>query len=413
MSDVDVAIIGAGAAGLSAAKTVQATGRSFVVLEAMDRAGGRAFTTTLAGMPYDAGCHWLHSASRNPFTTIADRLGFRYLNRGGRDAHWMHLGERWADDATVAAAWADIETAFEAAEAPGLRGEDVAALTDINIIGPWYRLARHWLTLLSAAPPEEISSLDLSRYHDTGENFPVEEGYGALVAANAADIPVWLNHAVERVVVDGDAVTLSGGWGTVRARAALLTASTNVLATGRIAFEPVLPERTMTALAHCPTGAAEKAIIVFDRDVFGAPPTSYFDFCDMRDPQRPPINFTLNPFGRPMAIGQLAGALADDLVDTPDAMAAFALDALADAFGADIRARVVATGATAWRSMPSIQGAYSCALPGYAWAREALAAPVHKRLFLAGEAVSPHAFSTCHGAHESGAAQAKRALALL
>jgi monoamine oxidase len=82
MSHYDVAIIGAGAAGLAAGLSLQSAGRSFIVLEARDRIGGRAFTdATTLGLPFDCGAHWLHAASQNPFTTIADRLGFAYNDK--------------------------------------------------------------------------------------------------------------------------------------------------------------------------------------------------------------------------------------------------------------------------------------------------------------------------------------------
>ena len=65
--------------GLAAGSTLQQAGRSFVILEARSRIGGRAFTdtSTFPGIPFDLGGHWLHAAKRNPFTAIADRLGFR------------------------------------------------------------------------------------------------------------------------------------------------------------------------------------------------------------------------------------------------------------------------------------------------------------------------------------------------
>src|SRR3954470_18852890 len=73
--DVDVAIVGAGAAGLAAAKRIAAAGRSFVVLEARSRIGGRVFTDTSLGAPFDAGAEFIHWAERNPWKRIAEELG--------------------------------------------------------------------------------------------------------------------------------------------------------------------------------------------------------------------------------------------------------------------------------------------------------------------------------------------------
>src|SRR5258708_39030588 len=76
-SSVDVAIIGAGAAGLGAAHALKNSGLSTIVLEARDRVGGRAHTILAApGITFDLGCGWLHSADQNTFAEIAEQLNF-------------------------------------------------------------------------------------------------------------------------------------------------------------------------------------------------------------------------------------------------------------------------------------------------------------------------------------------------
>src|SRR5258705_4917901 len=76
-SSVDVAIIGAGAAGLGAANTLKNSGLSTIVLEARNRVGGRAHTILASpDVTFDVGCGWLHSADENSFVKIAEQLGF-------------------------------------------------------------------------------------------------------------------------------------------------------------------------------------------------------------------------------------------------------------------------------------------------------------------------------------------------
>src|ERR671913_287399 len=75
-ADVDVVIIGGGAAGIGAARRLAAAGRSALVLEATSRLGGRAWTPEVAGLALDLACGWLHSADRNPWVSIAEGSGF-------------------------------------------------------------------------------------------------------------------------------------------------------------------------------------------------------------------------------------------------------------------------------------------------------------------------------------------------
>src|SRR5215472_18816068 len=81
-SDVDIAVIGAGAAGIGAARRLREAGAvSLLVLEARDRVGGRVHTIAPSGFALDRGAEWLHSADRNPLSPIARELGFRVRRR--------------------------------------------------------------------------------------------------------------------------------------------------------------------------------------------------------------------------------------------------------------------------------------------------------------------------------------------
>ncbi|WP_428031246.1 flavin monoamine oxidase family protein [Ancylobacter sp.] len=419
----EVIVVGAGAAGLAAGARLKQAGVDVRVLEAAARTGGRAFTDTATfGVAWDRGCHWLHSASVNPLRAAADELGIAYLARGNRKARATHLGDHWAGEDEREAIWQAIQDTYGAIHQAGAEGRDVAASEVLGPATPWTRLARHWLTLLSAAEPERLSTLDYAAYTDTGENYPVEKGYGALVQAVAAraapDLDIVTGCPVSKVDWSGQGVSLATPRGTLTARLAIVAVPTSVIARGGLSFAPLLPPELAEAFEALPLGAAEKVAFLFDRDVFGVEPTSYIDTLDLRDPDRKPVNFTLNPFGQPMAIAQLGGENAARLVQAgPQAMRDFALAALKDAFGADIEKHIAGVATTGWVADPLIGGGYSCALPGLAHLRgrltQALTQPVGERVLFAGEAASPHAYSTAHGAHQTGLAAAETALALL
>ncbi|CAA0104303.1 L-amino acid dehydrogenase [Starkeya nomas] len=415
----EVIVVGAGAAGLAAGAQLRRAGIDVLVVEAASRTGGRAWTDTATfGVAWDRGCHWLHSASVNPLRAAADELGLSYLSRGSRQARATHLGDRWADEDERKAAWQAIDAAYAAIHHAGEEGRDIAASEVLDKGSPWIRLARHWLTLMSAAEPERLSTLDYAAYTDTGENYPVEKGYGALVQAVAAhaapDLPVVTGCPVSLVDWSGSGVALQTPRGTLKARLVIIAVPTTVIARGGLAFAPLLPPDLAEAFEALPLGAAEKVAFLFDRDVFGVAPTTYVDTIDLRNPDRRPVNFTLNPFGANMAIGQLGGDNAARLVKAgPDAMRDFGLAALKDAFGADIEKHVAGFATTGWVADPLIGGAYSCALPGFAHVRARLGRPLGDRILFAGEAVSAHAYSTAHGAHLTGLAAADAALAQL
>lgn len=418
-SETDVAVIGAGAAGLAAGARLRAAGVTFRVLEAASVPGGRAATdTTTLGVPWDLGCHWLHDARENPFTALADRLGFRVGRANPLPKRPLLLGTRLADPQEKEAADAEVDIAFEAVLAAGRAGRDISARQALReapgVPGPYAPLARHWLELMSAAGPDAISARDFALYKDTDDNWPVLDGYGALVRAVAGDLPVTLDCPVRRIDRTGPRLRLETEQGTLSCRTAIVTASTAVVASGRLAFTPALPQDLAEAFAALPLGFAEKVAILFSGDVFGVAPRSALDSIDPDQPERAGASCLLRPDGAPAALVHVAGPEAQAIAaDGEGALVDFALSVLSAAFGTGLRDKVVRTRVTGWAGMSYIGGAYSCALPGRAHLRARLHGGLDERIFFAGEALGREAFSTCHGAHRSGIAAAEAALAAL
>jgi monoamine oxidase len=398
---LDLVIVGAGAAGLAAGRAAAAAGLGFAVVEAKHRPGGRAYTEWESfGTPFDHGCQWLHSGSINPFARIADRYGMRYLKRW-REGRY-HDGRAWLPPEENAAVSDAISAAFDAVEAAGAAGRDVAAAQALDPAMPYGVYFRRSYTGYMAAEPELVSTLDSSRYHDTGENWPVVDGYGALVVRHGAPVPVAFDCPARRIDWSGPGVRVETPRGTLAARAAIVTASTGALAGGRLRFVPALPAPTEAALHALPMGTANKIGVAFDRDPFGGVEPH---FVQLAGEGRAGAGFQVAPFGRPMATAYLGGRLAVELeAEGPAAMVAYAREKLAIMFGSAILDRIVAAKPTAWQGDPWIAGAYSVARPGQGEARAALAAPVADRLFFAGEATSLDAFATAHGAHLTGEA---------
>ncbi|MCC6946128.1 MAG: FAD-dependent oxidoreductase [Bradyrhizobiaceae bacterium] len=402
--EVDIAIIGAGAAGIAAARRLADAGADFVVLEARSRIGGRAWTAELAGFPLDLGCGWLHSADRNPWTGIAEKAGFA-IDRtpapwtAGRDLTFTEADQR-DFRAAFAAFYGRLDQAAE-------EGEDRPASVCLAPGGRWNALLDAISTYANGAELDRVSIRDAAQYSDDEVNWRVVEGYGTAVAAHGAGLPVALDCAVTWIDHSGASVRIETSRGTVVAKTAIVTLPTDIIADETVRFMPTLPDK-LDAAAGLPLGLADKVLLALDHPESVPAETRLFGWMDRTATGA----YHFRPFGRPLVEGYFGGELARVLEHEGEAaFAQYAIDEIAGRFGGDIRARLRPVAATAWARDPHARGSYSYAMPGKAGARAILAQPVNDRLFFAGEACSAESFTTAHGAYETGVAAAESALA--
>jgi monoamine oxidase len=401
MSDLDVAVIGAGAAGLAAAKTLVARGFAVQVIEARDRIGGRAHTDrSQYGVPIDLGCAWLHSADVNPFRAIGAELGFTIVEREPAWGRQRRIGRLSRGE--TAAIEQTIEEGLDAIVAAGEGGLDIAASEVLPEHAPGRPLLDAIISWIYGADPAQVSTLDGARYRDTGQNWPVVEGYGALVEAHAGDLPIRLSTPALAIDWKGRGVRIETPAGVLAARAAIVTLPTGVMADGSVRFKPALPARKLSAIEHLPLGVADKVFFRLSGKAVDLPKES---FTRARHDTSRTSSIQIRPFGRDIVGCYFGGSYARELEET-GTLAEAAENDLVHALGGDIRRHLSAPKATAWYLDPHARGSYSAALPGHAHRRADLALPLADRLFFAGEACSPDFFSTCHGAHLSGIATA-------
>ena len=222
----------------------------------------------------------MHSASLNPFVGIAETLGFRYRREHGWNSTIHHYGA-FLDDARTRAVDALVE-ADERAIAAAARHGDPPVADVMNLDSPWAPYHAYWLSLDSSRDPDEVGAAGIAAYHETDEDWPVIDGFGALVAAWAADVPVTLNAPVQRVAMTRDGVDVETPLGTIAGRTALITVSTNMLVCGRIAFEPELPSWKTTAAQALPLGVHNKIADRAEQRVRGYPRIAVPDGDDAR-----------------------------------------------------------------------------------------------------------------------------------
>lgn len=399
-SNFDLVIVGAGAGGIGAAHAAKKAGLDFCVLEASHRIGGRGLTEELApGIPWDLGCHWLHSGGINPLAGVADQVGIHYDKGSASRAFYMR-GEKLPSNEQ--SGFTDfLSKHWQKVEASAARGEDIALSELIDYESRFAPYYCYWQSLMTSEDVDNFSALDLFHYEDTDENWPVREGYGELLLRHAEALPVELNTKVEKIDYSGSGVLITSNRGSVRAKHVVVTVSTGVLGARDIQFVPELPLATREAIASLPLGCYNNFAMLYNEDwPFDEDTPDRIDYSNGDD-----VNFAfkLKCSGWPYIYCAVAGRQARWLEHQPVVESEhLMMSALVDIFGADFKKKIVKFKASAWGDDPFIKGAYSASMPGNSHQRIELAKPISDRLYFAGEAASERAFCTAHGAWQSG-----------
>ncbi len=420
-TDADVAVVGAGVAGLACAAALREAGRTCILLEASSRIGGRAWTThpaALHGAAFDHGASWLHAAERNPLAPIARAAGETLLDS---DAAWSRRIIVDGRPATAAelAAYDRADERYEHLVRQAAAGatdcsmaEAVAAMQD----NPWLASIETFeATLVAAADARALSVRDAVANSLSGSNLNVGGGLGAFVARRLAQ-PAWLDTPVRRIAWDGGGVTLETARGGVRARACVVTVAIGVLrARDAIAFDPPLPDSHRAALEALPMGVLTKIALAAEApDRLGLPAQCSLH-ARVAARHAPAMSFVAWPLGAAHLVGFVGGSAARALAAEGGSAAieAFARQQLRAMLGGDAAARLGAAIVADWSADPWQRGAYAYAVPGHADARAALAAPLAGgALRFAGEAVAADGLAgTVGGAFVSGRQAARAILA--
>ncbi|MET4807293.1 NAD(P)/FAD-dependent oxidoreductase [Limibacillus sp. MBR-115] len=409
-SDTDVAIIGAGAAGIAAARRLRQLGVDYSLLEARDRVGGRAHTIEITpGVFQDLGAQFLHSGSQNPLVPLAREQGFTVP---GITPDWSRrLAPTPLDDAGIKERQAAIESAFIAVDQAGKKGLDDAISNHLGSAGAWEGLFRAIITWHSSREADSVSTLDVSRYLDTHEDWSILEGYGSLIAHFSHGLNVALCNPVTSIERDPTRFRVETPNGILNAQRLIIALPVNVLRNGLLRMEPGFPEEIREALEAVPMGCALKAVFTIEgRDSpFGRTSSAVGKDSDQRTGA-----YLIRPQGYPLVNGFYGGENARALEQSgPQTIEAIAREELKAVFGGEAGKSLTFRCSTTWNQDPLSRGAYSAALPGLADRRLLLAECFDDQLFLAGEHCSINAFSTVHGAWETGLLAADRAAASL
>ena len=404
----DVVVVGAGAAGLAAARTLLDEGLSVSVLEADDRIGGRAWTESKTfGFPYDRGAHWLHHSSSNHWRGYAKKHGFDVFPDDGDEYVYSH-GRRQPLDRTdefYDALERFIERAWER-HTSGEEDGPVSRFLDPN--DPWSatieaRVVNDW-------NGQELSetSTDFVMAGDDEDDWLCAQGHGSLVAHYGRRVPVQTGTEVKRIDWRGDAVRVESSAGSVRTKAVIVTASTGVLASGLIEFSPALPADKLEAFDAFKMNSYNHIALLYSEDVFELGSNQYV-IPEAKSKREPGLLSNMDGTGLLMIY--VGGGLGRELEQAGvDAAIDFGVGHISSILGNDISKKFVKGFFTRWSHNPWTRGSYAIPVPGGLKYRETLRRPVAERIFFAGDSCHRDGYSSVSRAHDSGVETAKQVL---
>lgn len=394
--DHDVLIIGAGAAGLAATRHLHAKGLNVLCLEAADRIGGRAHTDrALFGVPFDMGAHWLHTEQLNPFIEIGKSLGFDLYPQSE-----TYLTHGDTDDVM----WDEADAIGTAMEEAAQRPQDSAMLDVFRPVSPWSHTAAMMHALSMGRDMADISVKDWD-LETEGRDWLCTQGFGAIVAAHAGDLPVRLSTPVTGITRTPAGVQVETAQGALTSRAVIVTVSVGVLRAGAIRFDPPLQNDRLSALEVITMGTYNHTALNFAPGTLPVKADTWVTY------QIPPSEdqilrgggFLCNVSGTGLTSFESSGTFGKELEEAGEEAAIdYALTTLTGIFGTDIRKGVLAGHATQWGRNPLTLGSYSGAMPGGSDLRVHLGQPHQEVIHFAGEATHLKEMATVAGAHKEG-----------
>ncbi len=424
-SDLNVIVVGAGMAGLAAARALQAAGATVTVLEGRDRIGGRVHTSQLwPDAPMDLGASWIHGIKRNPITDLADEInaprletdydnGLLYGTDGGRlpDREWnkYELFEEKIESAVEQAQSLDVDISIGEAIERFIAGDALDANEKMHL--------NHVLN--SALEQEWSGSVDQLSAHNiedgTGFDGPdviFPEGYGAVPQFLADGLDIRLGETVTQISHDAAGVTVTTERGSFSGDKAIITLPLGVLKQDKVAFSPPLPAAKRAVIEQMGVGVLNKVYLRFAEPFWNKRPEWFSKLSEQRGEWSEWFN--LYPYiQKPIILAFNAADFGTQIESFSDEkIIADAMHVLRSMFSEDAP-EPESVQITRWIADPFAHGSYSFPAVGApADARQILADPVENRLFFAGEATHSEYPATVHGAYLSGLREAERLLSL-
>ncbi len=401
-----VIVVGAGIAGLAAARALADAGRSVIVLEATSRVGGRLRTDRSSGVPFDLGASWIHGTDGNPITELAKAANAPTIELDFDDVTAFDEGGAPWQLADLERALATFSTLIDTVADEGSDGTSFETVLD-EISADWSsdRLLAFLMSTYLTFDTGDLDQLSSTLY-DEGEVFGGPEvvmsnGYDLLADYLAEGLDVRLDHPVTNIDTTGNTVFVDSNGAQFAADNVIVAVPLGVLKARAISFEPALPDEHLEAIDSVGFSAVDKFLLVWD-DTFWDD-TDYLVYTPAR---RDVFNWFLNVNSlQPGANALMTFAYADEAraseERTDDEIVALVMQHLRDMYGPDIPAPT-AIRRSAWATDPYTLGAYSFTSVDTRMEHFDLLAEPAGNIHFAGEHTNRDYYSTVHGAYLSG-----------
>lgn len=398
---LDVVVVGAGAAGIAAGRRIASAKRRFVIVEAVDRVGGRCITDTeIFGVPYDLGAHWMHTPDLNPVSKLAANTGLDVYPAPPGER--VRIGRRYTRSGEMEDFLSALVRSNRAISEQARGKVDVSCAQALpKDLLDWRSTVEFVLGPFGCGKDlHEVSAVDFAKSVERDVDAFCRQGFGTLIAKLAEGLPIQLSNPATRIEYSRHGVEIATAKGHINARTAIITVSTGVLSAGKIKFDPDLPNRYLDAANKLALGSYDHIAL----ELPGNPLGLQRDDLLFEKADSPRTGAILgNIAGTPLTMVDIGGAFGRDLAAQGEAaMVDFALGWLGNLYGADLKKAVKRSHATRWNDEPWTLGAFSVASVGGQGSRRVLMEPVRERIWFAGEAAHETLWGTVGGAWESG-----------
>lgn len=399
-----VLVIGAGMAGLAAARSLADAGWPVRVIEARNRIGGRVHTTRDWGAPLEMGASWIHGTTNNPLVELAQQVHADVATTDYDDSTKLVIDPRLRPLTFEPKTWRRLVSDARDEVTSGTLGAAITAQADREELTARERAELDFYVTTEiedeyAADAGQLSAttFDLGTF-TSGPQSVITSGYDAIPRLLSDGLQIVLNAAVNSIVRKPNSITVRAGDRTFEGPAAIVTVPLGVLKAASITFDPPLPEGHTHAVNALGFGVLAKSYFRFQQRTWDSE-NAFYEYLGAEKGLWAQW-FTLPAVAGPIVLAFNPGSRGRGVESTsPAELVAGASPIARQLFGGD----VVEVCSSGWTTDPYALGSYSFHAPGSGPDdRRRLQEPIGDRLYLAGEAVGADNPATVHGALLSG-----------